>query len=82
MTKIQTYWFGYVLEKVNARYEIIEETLTDRLTINIFGNPIIVKDYKRVAWSRFTPGVALSQSYKTKEECENYQKEYHLCLST
>jgi len=81
MTKIQEYWFGYVLEKVNTRYEVLEEIKTPRITVNIFGNPIIVTDYHRIAWLRFTPGIALSQAYKTKDQCETYQKEYTQCLN-
>lgn len=78
MTKIQHYHFGYVLEKVNSIYEIISEVRTPRWTTNIWGHPLITHDYHRIAWCKFTPGDALSQAYKTRKECEDYQKEYHV----
>jgi hypothetical protein len=76
MTKIQQYHFGYVLENVNATYEILSEQHTERLTVNIFGNPIIVNDYVRVAWCRFIPSYAISQAYNTYKECKEFQNKY------
>jgi len=76
ITKIVQYNFGYVLEKVNARYEIIEEIKTFYIGYNIFGNELLCNKFHQIAWCRFTPGKAISSAFKTEIECINYRSLY------
>jgi hypothetical protein len=76
MNKIQSYHFGYVLEKVNYVEEVLEIIETPYAALNIFGQILNQKRVHRVNFCRFTPGEAISMPYKNKKDCEDFQKLY------
>lgn len=68
MLKVQSYSFGYVIEKVGYLVEELSESTSYRISHNIFGQEILVENTHRVNFCKFTPGVAVSTQFKTESE--------------